>query len=159
MSGTVQDLTAHTLGGVVSTADPLLTLVPDDTPLELEAMLPHREAGFVREGQAAEVKLEAFPFTRFGTVPGTVRLVSREATNAPATNHKRSETEGRASADEGGYRIAVRLDRAAMAVGDRSVPLRPGMAAQADIVTGTRRVIAFLFDPIAQHLAEAGHER
>lgn len=159
VSGTVQDLTAHTLGGVVSTADPLLTLVPDDTPLELEAMLPHREAGFVREGQAAEVKLEAFPFTRFGTVPGTVRLVSREATNAPATNHKRSETEGRASADEGGYRIAVRLDRAAMAVGDRSVPLRPGMAAQADVVTGTRRVIAFLFDPIAQHLAEAGHER
>jgi transposase len=62
----------------------LLTLVPDDARLEAEAFLPHREAGFVHEGQHAEVKLEAFPFTRYGTVPGTVQLVSREATGPGA---------------------------------------------------------------------------
>ncbi|MDE4909287.1 HlyD family type I secretion periplasmic adaptor subunit [Methylobacterium sp. 092160098-2] len=160
VSGTVQDLGVHTLGGVVSAAEPLLTVVPDDAALELVAVLPHREAGFVREGQAAEVKLEAFPFTRFGTVPGTVRLVSRHAVGGTGPSAPpRAAAEARGPAEEGGYRITVGLDRARMAAEWRGVALRPGMAAQADVVTGKRRVIAFLLDPIMKLGLEAGHER
>ncbi|MCF4130113.1 HlyD family type I secretion periplasmic adaptor subunit [Methylobacterium sp. SyP6R] len=161
VSGVVQDLTVHTLGGVVSAADSLAMVVPDDTPLELEAVLPHREAGFVREGQRAETKLEAFPFTRFGTLPGTVRLVSREASGSgpPARDRKLSDAGARLSADEGGYRIVVQLDRASVDVAGRAVPLRPGMAVKVDVVTGWRRLIAFLLDPVTAYASEAGHER
>ncbi|MET3414967.1 HlyD family efflux transporter periplasmic adaptor subunit [Methylobacterium sp. 1030] len=145
----------------MSAAESLLTVVPDNATLELEAVLPHREAGFVREGQPAEVKLEAFPFTRFGTVPGQVRLVSQHAVGgpAPASSVRPTEPEVRGATEEGGYRITVALDRTNMEADGRSVPLRPGMAAQADIVTGTRRVIALLLDPIVKHSMEAGHER
>lgn len=163
VSGTVQDLKVHTLGGVVNAADSLLTLVPDDARLEVEAVLPHREAGFVHEGQHAEVKLEAFPFTRYGTVPGTVRLVSREATRAgpaaPARGRPPAEAQAGSPPDEGGYRVTVRLDRSTLEVDGRAVPLRSGMAAQVDVATGMRRVIAFLLDPVKQHEMEAGHER
>ncbi len=114
----------------------------------------------MREGQAAEVKLEAFPFTRFGTVPGTVRLVSRHAVGGTGPSAPpRAAAEARGPAEEGGYRITVGLDRARMAAEWRGVALRPGMAAQADVVTGKRRVIAFLLDPIMKLGLEAGHER
>lgn len=160
VAGTVQDLKVHTLGGVVNAGDSLMTVVPDDAQLEVEASLPHREMGFVREGQRAEVKLEAFPFTRYGTVPGSVQLVSREAMASPGSS--RGAPPSAASPvgeDAQGYRLLVTLDRSSLRTEDASVPLRPGMSAQIDIATGRRKVIALLFDPIEKHIVEAGHER
>jgi hemolysin D len=78
-AGVVQQMQVHTIGAVVRPADPLLVVVPEGTTLVVEANVLNRDAGFVREGQAVRVKLEAFPFTRYGVVEGRLVFVSRDA--------------------------------------------------------------------------------
>ncbi len=79
VDGTVQQLAIHTVGGVVTPAQELMVVVPKDAALEVEAMIQNRDIGFVREGQKAEIKLETFPFTRYGFRHGTVLQVSRDS--------------------------------------------------------------------------------
>ena len=79
VAGTVEQLAVHTVGGVVQPAQTLMVVVPDNSKLEVEAMLPNRDAGFVRTGQQAELKVEAFTYTRYGLLHGRVRAVSRDA--------------------------------------------------------------------------------
>ena len=67
VDGTVQGLKIQTPGAVVTTADTLMTLVPDGTGIEVDCLAQNKDIGFVGEGQD---KLEAFPFTRYGLVPG-----------------------------------------------------------------------------------------
>jgi hemolysin D len=72
-----------------------MVVVPDDSKLEVEAMLPNRDAGFVHAGETAELKVEAFTYTRYGLLHGTVRSVSRDALRkeqdapAPIATHLR----------------------------------------------------------------------
>ena len=78
VDGTVEQLSVHTIGGVVTPAQTLMVVVPDESKLEVEATLPNREVGFVEVGQPAEVKVEAFNYTRYGLLHGNVRLVGRD---------------------------------------------------------------------------------
>ena len=79
VAGTVQQLAIHTVGGVVTAAQPLMVIVPADQPVEVEAMLENKDVGFVRIGQEVEVKIDAFDYTKYGTVPARVVHVSRDA--------------------------------------------------------------------------------
>ena len=94
VAGTVEQLSVHTIGGVVTPAQTLMVIVPDDSKLEVEAMLPNRDAGFVHAGEAAELKVEAFTYTRYGLLHGVVRSVSRDAVrkeqDAPSPAHNSS---------------------------------------------------------------------
>jgi hemolysin D len=75
----VQQLAVTTIGQVVTTGQSLMTIVPLDSPIEIEAMIQNKDIGFVEPGQPAVVKVESFPFTRYGTIDGTVLKVSRDA--------------------------------------------------------------------------------
>jgi hemolysin D len=79
VDGVVQQLAVHTIGGVVTPAQALLVVVPADSRLEIEAMVSNRDIGFVRPGQQAEIKVDTFPFTRYGPLHGTVLSVSQDA--------------------------------------------------------------------------------
>ena len=79
IDGTVQQLAIHTVGGVVTPAQQLMVIVPADSHLEAEAMISNRDIGFVSAGQAAEVKIDTFNFTRYGLLHGKVVSVSRDA--------------------------------------------------------------------------------
>jgi hemolysin D len=79
IAGTVQQLAVTTIGQVVTTGQPLLTIVPLDSPIEIEVMIRNKDIGFVEPGRPAVVKVESFPFTRYGTIDGTVLKVSRDA--------------------------------------------------------------------------------
>jgi hypothetical protein len=85
VDGTVQGLKIHTSGAVVTTADTLMTIVPDGAGIEVDCLVPNKDIGFVGEGQNVEVKLEAFPFTRYGLVQGRVRKLGRDAATNPNT--------------------------------------------------------------------------
>src|SRR5262249_44043208 len=76
VDGTVQQLAIHTVGGVVTAAQQLMVVVPADSHLEAEVMIPNRDIGFVRPGQAAEIKIDTFNFTRYGLLHGEVQSVS-----------------------------------------------------------------------------------
>ena len=143
VSGTVQQLAIHTLGGVVQPAEALLVIVPDDSQLVVEAKLPNREAGFVREGQPVRLKIEAYPFTDYGTVPGVLESVSRDAVE--------DEKLGLV------YNARVRLDGPAARRSGMS--LTPGMATTAEIKTARRRIVRYLLSPISARLDEAARER
>jgi hemolysin D len=65
IGGTVQALAVHTLGGVVQPAQALLTVVPDDGPVLIEATVENGDIGFVHAGQDVEVKVRTFEFTRY----------------------------------------------------------------------------------------------
>ena len=79
IDGVVQQLTVHTVGGVVRPADTLLVLVPTDSPLEVEAAIASADIGFVHAGQEAKVKVDSFPFTRYELINGRLLTVSPDS--------------------------------------------------------------------------------
>ena len=145
VTGTVGQLALHTEGGVVEAAKPIMTVVPSDGKLMAEVKLLNRDAGFVHLGQKVAVKLEAFPFSRYGTVPGRVVSVSPDA----VPDEKLGSV----------YVVRVALDRTSLDRGDRVAQLTPGMAAVADIVTGRRSYLSYLTSPVAEAGGNALKER
>jgi hemolysin D len=165
IDGTVQQLAVHTVGGVVTPAQALLVVVPENHQLEIEAMVQNRDVGFVHEGQAVEIKVETFNFTRYGLLHGTVESVSRDAVaqdqrkrqdDPSADGHAESGSEPSA---EPAYVARIRLDESAVLVDGKPEPLGPGMAVQAEIKTGRRRVIDYLLSPLREYSHEALRER
>ncbi|WP_236585522.1 HlyD family type I secretion periplasmic adaptor subunit [Dyella sp. EPa41] len=145
VDGTVQQLATHTVGGVVTPAQPLLSIVPENEQLEVEATILNKDIGFVRPGQRATVKIESFPYTRYGYLEGEVESVSHDAI--------KDEKLGLI------YQANIRLRRATLVVDGVTVKLTPGMSLSAEINTGKRRVIAFVFDPLVRGVSESMRER
>jgi hemolysin D len=144
VDGTVQQLAVHTLGGVVEAVRPLMVVVPYGA-LVVEAKVLNKDAGFVHRGQDVAVKLEAFPFTRYGTVPGRIESVSTDSVDDKKFGPV--------------YMARVVLLQSTIDRGDRVVPLGPGMTATADIRTGRRSIMSYLLSPIDRARLEAGRER
>ncbi|MFL9498839.1 HlyD family type I secretion periplasmic adaptor subunit [Rhodopseudomonas palustris] len=159
VAGTVQQLVVATIGGVVQPAQPLMILVPDGAEIEVEAHVLNKDVGFVREGQPVRVKLEAFPFTDYGLVPGVVESISRDAIDLSQTNGPQRDDKGRPVQPGLVYAARIRLLETSIRIRDRQQPLGPGLSVQAEIKTGERRIIQYLLSPIAQSLDEAGRER
>jgi hemolysin D len=145
IDGVVQQLAVHTIGGVVTPAQQLMVVVPQDHPVEVEAQVENNDVGFVKEGQPVEIKVETFPFTLYGTIPGKVVSVSDDA--API------EKVGLV------YPARVSLDRATIQVEGREVKLSPGMAVTVEIKTGQRRLIEFFLSPLLKSIQETARER
>ncbi len=145
LDGVVQQLAIHTIGGVVTPAQVLMVIVPDNTPLEVEATVQNRDIGFIQPGQDVEVKIETFLFTKYGTIPGKVISVSRDAVQ----DEKRGLI----------YPIRIALERSAINVDGRQVDLGAGMALTAEVKTDRRRVIDYLLSPIARYRQESLRER
>ena len=145
VAGTVQQLAVHTAGGVVTPAQVLLVVVPDDAEVTAEVTLENKDVGFVREGQAASVKLETFPYTRYGTVEASVTTISADAVN----DEKRGAI----------FPATLALKQATLSIDGKTIRLAPGMNLTAEILTGRRRVIDYLLSPVQQHLGTSLKER
>lgn len=144
VDGTVQPIAVHTVGGVVEAVRPLMVVVPYGA-LTVEAKVLNKDAGFVRKGQDVAVKLEAFPFTRYGTVPGRIVSIATDAVD----DRKLGPV----------YVARIALLQSTIDRGDRVVPLAPGMTVTADIRTGQRSIMSYLISPIDKARKEAGRER
>ncbi|MDD3608547.1 MAG: HlyD family type I secretion periplasmic adaptor subunit [Halothiobacillaceae bacterium] len=145
VSGTVQQLAVHTIGGVVTPAQPVLVVVPRDNPMEIEAFVLNKDIGFVRSGQDVEIKVETFPYTRYGTLHGRVKSVSHDAIN----DEKRGLI----------YSARVQMAQHEIMVDGVSVPLSAGMSVSVEIKTGFRRVIEYFLAPLLQYSHESLRER
>ena len=145
IDGVVQQLAVHTVGGVVTPAQQLLMVVPSEHQLEAEVMVENKDIGFVKEGQDVEMKIETFPFTRYGLIDGRIVNVSTDAVQL----------------EKGGlvYPAKVSLARSVIQVDGRPVNLSPGMAVTAEIKTGTRRLIEFFLSPLLKTGQESLRER
>jgi multidrug efflux pump subunit AcrA (membrane-fusion protein) len=130
--------------------------------------VPNKDIGFVSEGQEVEVRLEAFPFTRYGLVQGRVRRLGRDAATSPnaappgslaaiaQTPQPGSSTPPPA---ELAYPAKVTLLRDWILFDGRQEKIRAGMRVSAEIKTGNRRVIEYLLSSVMQAVKEAGRER
>lgn len=145
VDGVVKQLAVHTVGAVVKPADPLMVIVPEGENLEVEAMVLNKDIGFVHEGQAAEVKLETFPFTKYGVIHGEVMKISPDA----VTDERLGLV----------YPARVSLSESTMTVDQKVVNLTTGMATTVEIKTGTRKVIEFLLTPLLRYRGESLRER
>jgi hemolysin D len=145
VAGVVQQLAIHTAGGVVTEAQTLMVIVPEGAQVTAEVIVENKDVGFVSVGQAAEIKLETFPFTRYGTVPANVQWVSGDAVN----DEKRGAI----------FPATLALKATQIDVDGRPIRLSPGMNLTAEIKTGKRRVIEFLLSPIQRAGNESLRER
>lgn len=145
VDGTVQQLAVHTVGGVVTPAQPLMVIVPRDNTLEVEAFMANKDVGFVYPGQTARVKVETFNFTKYGTIDGQVIHVSSDAIQ--------DEKLGLI------YSARVRLDRDTMQIENKVVNLTSGMAVTVEVNTGKRKLIEYFLSPLLRHTDESFKER
>ena len=166
VSGIVQQLAVHTVGGVVTPAQSLMVIVPNDSSLEIEAMVSNHDVGFVHAGDEVEIKVDTFDFTRYGLLHGRVLSISSDAIVRDAASDKSNEKQpgsNAASSEPKGqeltYAARVSVDRTQMQVEDKKVNLSPGMAVTAEIKTGSRRIISYLLSPLIKYRQESLRER
>lgn len=147
VDGTVQQLNVNTVGGVVPAAQPLMMVVPKQDHIEVEALLENKDIGFLEEGQGAKVKVDAYEYTKYGTISGKVTHVSHDSIKDEQDPQKLR------------YSVIVTLDKSALSVDGKEMPLTPGMTVNVEIKTGERRVIEYVLSPLLQHEHESLHER
>jgi len=140
--------------------------VPDESRLEIEAMVSNRDIGFVRPGQRVAIKVDTFPFTRYGLLDGRVLSVSQDAIvrDKPqeATANKAAGAETSTSEPKGQelvYAARIALDRTRMQIDGNVVNLSPGMAVTVEVKTGSRTVISYLLSPLIRYRQESLRER
>ena len=145
VTGTVQQLALHTEGGVVTEAQALMVIVPDAANVSAEVTLENKDIGFVAPGQDVAIKLETFPFTRYGTVKASVDKVTQDAVN----DEKRGAI----------FPALLKFSQTSIDVDGKQIKLAPGMNITAEIKTGQRRVIEYLLSPIQRAGNESLKER
>jgi len=159
IAGTLQELAVHTVGGVVTPAQALMKIVPDQASVLIEATVDNKDVGFVHAGQGVEVKVATFTFTRYGFLHGHVVDISRDATEPnprvaqpPAGDGIEDDTaDGVPQQPPGGYRAHISLAGDSFIVDGTARKQEPGMQIMAEINTGERRVIGYQLAPLARY--------
>lgn len=166
INGTVQDLSLNTIGGVVSPAQQLLRIVPEGEVFEALVVINNQDVGFVKVGQNAEIKIDAFPFTRYGLLSGKIEEISRDARSLQVTNNTEFGSKNRSDETENierGERLVfaarILLQKHKLNVNGEDVELLPGMSIKAEIKTGKRRLADFFLSPLKQYEQEIFRER
>lgn len=145
VSGIVKEVKVSTVGQVVKPGDDLVEIVPLNDTLLIEAQIRPSDIAFLHAGQKAVVKITAYDFTIYGTLPGTVERIGADT----VTNDR----------GESFYKILVRTKRSYLLSGKRKLNIIPGMIAQVDVLTGEKTVLEYLIKPLTRLRHEALRER
>lgn len=148
VDGRVYQLALHTVGGIVTDAQALMLVVPDDVQMELEVWADNKDIGFIKLGQKAEIKVDTFNFQKFGVVEGTVTEISPDAFDDAKDPEKNKK-----------FRLRLNMDQKAVRVFDGDIQLGPGMSVTAEIKIKEKRIIDFFLDPFRKYTSEALRER
>jgi hemolysin D len=166
VDGVVQQLSIHTVGGVVPAAQPLMLIVPSVHTVELEAYVENKDIGFITEGQSAQVKIDAYDYTKYGALSAIVSHVSRDAvdfsgngTGQLVGKESGSNKDGAPGSKGLMYAVKVSLQNPMMLVDGKNRPITPGMSASVEIKTGERRIISYALSPLITHAHEGLSER
>ena len=147
ISGTVQQLAVNTVGGVVNATQGLMTVVPKEGGIEVEAQVLNKDIGFLRVGMPVAVKLDAFEFTKYGALDGVVQWVG-----ADAVKH---EQLGQIFP----VRIVLKNTQLPVDVNGSHPEIRIGMSVTADVAIGKRKAYEFFLGPLLKYKSESLRER
>lgn len=145
VAGRVQELAVFTVGGIVTPAQELMKIAPNHQAIEVQALIENKDIGFVNPGQTAEIKLEAFPFTKYGTIEGKVITLSNDAVPVEKMGML--------------YQARVSMKSSVMRIENKQINITSGMNATVEISTGKRRVIEYFLSPILKGFKESVNER
>ncbi len=146
----VHDVGPLSVGSAVREAETLLTLVPLGGNLEVEAEVRADDIGKVHEGDSVRVKITAFPFQKYGTLDGKVRVISEDAFQNQQENNRQ--------VSNARYRTRIQLTGEESSRYKLLSRLIPGMETQVEIKVGTRRIISYFMNPLIKSLDEAIRE-
>ena len=156
------------IGQVVISGQEVMRIVPQDSKLEIEAYVLNRDVGFVRVGQEAVVKVESFPFTRYGSVKAHVKRIARDAIPAPDASAiegdpaHASKAAGFAGVERTQnlvFAVELEPEVSSMSVDGVDQPLTSGMAVIVEFKTGVRRLFEYIFSPLVETASRAMRER
>ncbi len=168
IAGRVQSSIITNVGQVVSSGQEIMRIVPEDSGLEIEAYVRNRDIGFVSIGQEAAVKVESFPYTRYGAIHAHVVRIARDAIPEPDAEAIEGDParSSNASGFAGGERtqnlvfpVVLKPDAATISVDGADQPLTSGMAVTVELKTGRRRMLEYLFSPLVEVASKAMRER
>lgn len=145
IDGTVQELVVTTVGGVVTPAQELMKVVPEEGGVEVEALFLNKDIGFIQPGQSAEIKVDTFNFTKYGVIDAELSDLSNDAIQ--------DEKLGLV------YRAHLAPVWSDLNVNGKGIKLTPGMTVTAEVKTGQRRVIEFFLSPLLRYKQESLGER
>lgn len=148
VGGTVLEVADRSTGSVLREAETLLTLVPDGADLYVEANVPSRDVSYLKVGDVVRVKLEAYPFQRFGTANGVLSVISADSVPLK-TDDAKSELV---------YKAQVRITDRPKGLAVRGIHVRPGLVASAEIKTGKRSIASYILNPVLRTADESMRE-
>ncbi len=143
-AGTVANIQVRTPGGVISPAEPIMDIIPEDEPLLIEAMINRQDIDSVHVGSKAQIKLTAYSQRRLAPLDGEVKYVAADQT----VDEQR---------DSSYYIVRAAIDPGALAERD-DIEIRPGMPADILILKSPRKAIDYLVDPITESMSKAFRE-
>jgi hemolysin D len=168
VAGTVQALSITSIGQVVMPGEEVMRIVPAEGGLEIECYMPNKDIGFIKPGQEAVVKVESFPFTRYGTLPAHVIRVSREAIPEPDAEQQEGNparpshstlAAGAQRVQNLFFPVTLVLEKRTIRTDGEEIPISNGMAVTVEIKTGYRRIIDYVFSPFVEVTSNAMKER
>ena len=168
IAGRVQSSIITNVGQVVTSGQEIMRIVPEDSGLEIQAYVRNRDIGFVRIGQEAVVKIESFPFTRYGSIKAHVTRIAKDAIPEPDANAIEGDPTrvSNAAGFAGGERtqnlvfpVVLKPDAETIAIDGAVQPLTSGMAVTVELKTGARRMLEYLFSPLVEVASKAMRER
>ena len=168
IDGVVYGLSVTTVGQVVAGGEQLMRIVPEGRALDIEAYLANQDIGFVNKGQRAVVKIESFPFTRYGVLEAAVAQVSSDAIPEPEALVNQADASkapsekmfaGAQPTQNLVFPVTLHPERDYMMIDGRRTPLSPGMAVTVEIATGSRRILEYVFSPLVETASDAMKER
>lgn len=149
MTGVVKNIEVTTLGAVLKSGDEVLQIVPSDEPLLIEVRVNSRDVAFIRPGLEANVKLDAYDFTVYGSLRGKVTYVSADTIDEDLKQD-----------EEPYYKVLAEITRIPdPRPGKEAIEVIPGMTATVEIITGHRTVMQYLLKPLIRGSDEAFTER
>ncbi len=147
-SGKIYNLAIHTIGGIVTDAQPLMQIVPDDVRLVFEVYAENKDIGFIKRGMEAEVKVSTFNFQKFGMVKAEVEEISADAVDNPSNPEQ-----------HGKFKLLLNPISNDINVYGETAKLVVGYGVSAEIKIKEKRIIDFFLDPFRKYTHEALRER
>ena len=140
VNGYVNSVAVNTIGETVTSAQELITIVPDNTPVEMVCYVKNMDIADIEVGMEAEIKLEAYPYNKYGTVKGTVKYISPSSFNS----------------EQLGSVYLVKLD---MDDSNENINVISGLSGAVEIKTDKRTVMEYFLDPIMKGFGESLKEK
>ncbi|HWU44217.1 MAG TPA: HlyD family type I secretion periplasmic adaptor subunit [Bdellovibrio sp.] len=152
VDGYVHELFVHTVGGVVTPAEKLLSIVPDKAPLKIQALVEGKDIGYVKVGLPVVIKVDTFDFQKYGTLKGRVIQLPKDSFVPPQSNAKVPQAEKEPQGTM--YQVEVEPLEKVLSVNGKPEPLSTGLGVTSEVKVGKRRIIEFLVYPLIKHWSE-----